>query len=337
MVIKDALNFGYKKIMVATMEAKAIPEVVLNSGHKMPQLGFGTGTVPLPPAHELIPAFIEAIKTGYRHFDTAAYYGSEEPLGQAIAQALEEGFIKSRNEIFVTSKLWCTDAHPGLVLPALESSLKRLGLEYVDLYLIHFPVRLRQGIKGTTKYSKEDILPFDMKGTWEDMEQCSKLGLAKSIGVSNFGVKKLSELLQNAIIPPAVVQVEMNAAWKQENLRKFCKENGIHVSAWSPLGANGAVWGSLAVMDSPILKDIALTKGKTVAQVALRWLLEQGATPIVKSFNSVRMKENLKIFDWELSEADLEKAKEIPQYRGFKGERFVSEFGPYKTLQDLWD
>lgn len=118
------LFFGYKKIMAATMEAKAFPEVVLNSGHKMPQLGFGTGTVPLPPAHELIPAFIEAIKTGYRHFDTAAYYGSEEPLGQAIAQALEEGFIKSRNEIFVTSKLWCTDAHPGLVLPALESSLK---------------------------------------------------------------------------------------------------------------------------------------------------------------------------------------------------------------------
>ncbi|KAL5142804.1 Methylecgonone reductase [Glycine soja] len=300
------------------MEPKAIQEVELNSGHKMPTLGFGTGTVPLPPHHVLIPAFIEAIKSGYRHFDTAAYYGSEEPLGQAIALALDQGLIKSRNELFVTTKLWCTDAHPGLVLPALESSLQRLGLEYVDLYLIHFPVRLRQGVKGT-KYSKGEILPLDMKGTWEDMERCSKLGLAKSIGVSNFGVKKLSEILQNARVPPALVQVEMNAAWQQENLRKFCKEKGIHVSAWSPLGANGAVWGSLAVMDSPILKDIAIKTGKTVAQVALRWIIEQGATPIVKSFNSERMKENLKLFDWELSETDSEKIKQIPQHRGFSG------------------
>ncbi|XP_061358231.1 methylecgonone reductase-like [Gastrolobium bilobum] len=318
------------------MEAKEIPEVVLNSGHKMPMLGFGTGTVPLPPSHELIPALIAAIQAGYRHFDTAAYYGYEESLGIAIAQALEQGLIKSRCEIFVTTKLWCTDAHPALVIPALKSSLERLGLEYVDLYLIHFPLRLRQGVKGA-KYEKGDILPFDMKGTWEVMEQCSKLGLAKSIGVSNFGVKKLSELLQIATIPPAVDQVEMNAAWQQENLRKFCKENGIHVSAWSPLGANGAQWGSLAVMDSPILKDIAFTVGKTVAQVALRWIIEQGVTPIVKSFNKERMKENIKIFDWKLSDVDLEKTNQIPQYRAFKGERFVSENGPYKTIEDLWE
>lgn len=106
------------------MESKFIPKVLLNSGHKMPMLGFGTGTVPLPPSHELIPAFINAIKVGYRHFDTAAYYGSEESLGQAIAQALEQGFIQNRSELFVTTKLWCTEAHPGLVIPALENSLK---------------------------------------------------------------------------------------------------------------------------------------------------------------------------------------------------------------------
>ncbi|XP_014509329.1 methylecgonone reductase-like [Vigna radiata var. radiata] len=318
------------------MEAKTIPEVVLNSGHKMPNLGFGTGTLPLPPSHVLIPAFIEAIKVGYRHFDTAAVYGSEEPLGEAIAQALDQGLIKSRSELFVTSKLYCNEAHPGLVLPALKSSLQRMGLEYVDLYLIHFPVRMRQGVKGLN-YGKEDILPLDMKGTWEDMEQCSKLGLAKSIGVSNFGVKKLSQLLQNAIITPAVNQVEMNAAWKQENVRKFCNERGIHVGAWSPLAANGAVWGSLAVMDSPILKDIACKSGKSVAQVALRWIIEEGATPIVRSFNSEEMKQNLQIFDWELSESDSEKIKQIPQQRGFKGESFVSEFGPYKTLEEFWE
>lgn len=106
------------------MKSEQVLEVVLNSGHKMPMLGFGTGTVPLPPSYELIPAFINAIQAGYRHFDTAAYYGSEEPLGQAIVQALEQGLIKDRSEIFVTTKLWCTEAHPGLVLPALKSSLE---------------------------------------------------------------------------------------------------------------------------------------------------------------------------------------------------------------------
>ncbi|XP_039683025.1 protein REDOX 2 [Medicago truncatula] len=269
------------------METKSIPEVVLNSGHKMPMLGFGTGTVPLPPHHELIPAFINAIKVGYRHFDTAAYYGSEESLGQAIAQALEQ-------------------------------------------------VRLRQGVKAIN-YTNEDILPFDMKGTWKDMEQCANLGLAKSIGLSNFGVKKISEILEYATIPPALVQVEMNAAWHQEYLRKFCKEKGIHVSAWSPLGANGAPWGSLAVMDNPIIKDIAISSGKAIAQVALRWLIEQGATPIVKSFNKERMKKNIELFDWELSEVDLEKIKQVSQCRGFKGERFITENGPYKTTEDLFD
>ncbi|XP_004513334.1 methylecgonone reductase-like [Cicer arietinum] len=318
------------------MESISIPKVVLNSGHKMPTLGFGTGTVPLPSFEELIPSFINAIKIGYRHFDTAAYYGSEEPLGHAIAQALEQGLIKDRSEIFVTTKLWCTDAHPGFVVPALKNSLKRLGLEYVDLYLIHFPARLRQGVQGIT-YKKGDVLPFDMKGTWEDMEKCAKLGLAKSIGLSNFGVNKISEILQYATIPPALNQVEMNAAWKQENLRKICKENGIHVSAWSPLGANGAVWGSLAVMDSPILKDIAISSGKTVAQVALRWLIEQGVTPIVRSFNNERMKANLEIFNWKLSEVDLKKIEQIPQYRAFKGEGFITEDGPYKTTDDFWN
>ncbi|XP_004513331.1 methylecgonone reductase-like [Cicer arietinum] len=317
------------------MEQKEVPEVLLNSGHKMPMLAFGTAAPPLPPNDELVPFFVDAIQAGYRHFDTAALYGSEEALGLAITQALHQGLIRNRNEIFVTTKLWCTDAHPGLVLPAIKNSLQRLRLEYVDLYLIHFPVRLRHGIEGNL--SKEDVLPFDIKGTWEAMEECSKLGLAKSIGVSNFGARKLSELLQNATIPPALIQVEMNVTWQQGNLRKFCQEKGIHMSAWSPLGANGASWGTLAVMESPILKDIAITTGKTVPQIALRWILEQGVTPVVKSFNKVRMRENLQIFNWELSDDDLVKINQIPQRRAFLAKDFVSEDGPYKTLEDFWD
>ncbi|KAF8007071.1 hypothetical protein BT93_K1162 [Corymbia citriodora subsp. variegata] len=170
------------------------------------------------------------------------------------------------------------------------------------------------------------------------MEECSKLGLAKSIGVSNFGTKKLSQLLMHAKIPPAVNQVEMNVGWQQEKLRAFCRKKGIHVTAWSPLGANGASWGSLVVMESPVLREISIAKGKTVAQVALRWIHEQGAIVIVKSFNKERMKENLQILDWGLSQEDLDKIKlQIPQKRGFPGDFFISEDGPYKSLDELWD
>ncbi|KAF8014544.1 hypothetical protein BT93_H0381 [Corymbia citriodora subsp. variegata] len=313
-----------------------VPEVVLNSGMRMPLIGMGGGAASLPPPDVLTSIFFDAIKVGYRHFDTAANYGSEEVLGRAVAKALDRGLVKSRSDIFITTKLWCTDAHPDLVLPALKKSLQKLGLEYVDLYLIHWPVRVKEGIEGFD--FKGQMLPFDMKGTWEAMEECSKLGLAKSIGVSNFGTKKLSQLLMHAKIPPAVNQVEMNVGWQQEKLRAFCRKKGIHVTAWSPLGANGASWGSLVVMESPVLREISIAKGKTVAQVALRWIHEQGAIVIVKSFNKERMKENLQILDWGLSQEDLDKIKlQIPQKRGFPGDFFISEDGPYKSLDELWD
>ncbi|KAK9277910.1 hypothetical protein L1049_027467 [Liquidambar formosana] len=319
------------------MMREQIPEVVLSSGQKMPVIGTGTASNPLPPPHQLTSILVDAIEIGYRHFDTAAIYGSEESLGRAVVEALDRGLIKSRDEIFITSKLWCADAHPDLVLPALKNTLQKLGVEYLDLYLIHWPIRMKQGTVTGFEVSKEDILPFDIKGTWEAMEECYKLGLVKSIGVSNYGTKKLSQLLQHATIPPAVNQVEMNPAWQQGKLREFCKEKGIHVCAWSPLGANGAFWGSLAVTESPILKDIAAAKGKSLAQVALRWIYEQGVSFIVKSFNKERMKENLQIFDWELSEDELAKIKQIPQRRGFSGEGCISQEGPYKSLEELWD
>ncbi|KAG6752819.1 hypothetical protein POTOM_042857 [Populus tomentosa] len=295
------------------MKRAQIPEVLLSSGHKMPLIGMGTVAVPLPPPEILVPVFINAIESGYRHFDGAALYGSEESLGQAVAEALDRGLISSREDLFITSKLWCPDAHRDLVLPALKKSLQRLRLEYVDLYLIHMPARVKQEVEGLN-FSEEDLLPFDIKGTWEAMEECSRLGLCKSIGV------------------------EMNAAWQQKKLLEFCKEKGIHVSAWSPLGASGASWGSLAVMESPILKEIAAAKVKSVVQIALRWIHEQGASVIVKSFNKERMKLNLQIFDWELSTEDIEKIKIIPQRRGYPGEVFISkDYGPYKSLEEFWD
>ncbi|KAI4347321.1 hypothetical protein L6164_008140 [Bauhinia variegata] len=317
------------------MEEK-VPQVVLNSGQKMPIIGLGTATSPLPPNDVLASIFLDAIEIGYRHFDTAALYGTEEALGQAVVKALETGIIKSRDELFITSKLWNTDAHRDLVLPALNTTLKKLGLVYVDLYLIHWPVRVKQGVEGFN-FTGEDIIPFDIKGTWEAMEECQRLGLVKSIGVSNFGIKKLTQLLENATIPPAVNQVEMSPLWLQGKLREFCKQKGIHASAWSPLGGYKHFWGTRAVIENPILQDIALARKKSIAQIVIRWIYEQGASAIVKSFNKERMKQNLEIFDWELSQEESEKISQIPQCRQFRAEYFISEIGPYKSLEELWD
>ncbi|KAG4991880.1 hypothetical protein GLYMA_09G169800v4 [Glycine max] len=169
------------------------------------------------------------------------------------------------------------------------------------------------------------------------MEECYKLGLAKSIGICNYGVKKLTKLLEIATFPPAVNQVEMNPSWQQGKLREFCKQKGIHVSAWSALGAYKIFWGSGAVMENPILQDIAKAKGKTIAQVALRWVYQQGSSAMAKSTNRERMKQNLDIFDFELSEEDLERISQVPQRRQYTGDMWLSENGSCKTLEELWD
>ncbi|KAL0441831.1 UNVERIFIED_CONTAM: protein REDOX 2 [Sesamum radiatum] len=313
------------------MDKVDLPEVVLNSGHKMPAIGLGTGGSPAPLAEQL-PPLVEAIAAGYRHFDTAAEYGTEEIVGQAVAEASARGLIKSRDELFITTKLWCTDADHDLVLPALNESLRKLGLQYVDLYLIHWPIRIQKDNTNSIK-----TLHFDIKGTWEAMEECCRRGLAKSIGVSNYSCAKLSTLLENATIPPAVNQVELNVAWQQQKLMEFCKDKGIHVCAFSPLGAYGFRWGTNAVMESPILKDIAAAKDKTLAQVALRWVREQGATPIVRSSNKERIRQNLQIFDWELTDEEVCRIRQIPQQRACTGKEAVSPDGQYKSLEELWD
>nr|DAD35869.1 TPA_asm: hypothetical protein HUJ06_006509 [Nelumbo nucifera] len=284
-----------------------IPEVSLSAvGDKaMPIVGMGTTAYPPVDDETIKSAVVDAIRVGYRHFDTAFAYRSEKPLGEAIAEALRLGLIKSRSELFISTKLWCSFAERNLVVPALKLSLGNLKLEYVDLFLIHWPLRLSQEVRQLPIIQKEHILPLDLKSVWEGMEQCQALGLTKSIGISNFSCKKLHEILAFANIPPAVNQVEMNPLWQQKKLREYCKAKGIHVTAYSPLGANGTKWGDNRVVGCNVLEEIAKARGKTTAQ--------QEVSMVFKTFSKERMKENLQIFDWSLTGEELDKISKLPQ------------------------
>ncbi|CAK9182509.1 unnamed protein product [Ilex paraguariensis] len=279
-----------------------MPDIKLSSGCRgMPVLGLGTAADLPVDSQTIYQAVSLAIELGYRHFDTAALYNSEQPTGEAMAAALQCGIIKSRDELFITSKLWCSDSHGEHVLPAIQKTLKNLNVDYIDLYLIHWPV---SSTPGNYEYpiKKEDFLPMDYKSVWAAMEECQRLGLTKSIGVSNFSCKKLSDVLAVAKIPPAVNQVEVNPCWQQKKLIELCKDNGVLVVAYAVLGAVGTFYGTNRVMESEVLKEIAKARGKTVPQICLRWAHEQGLGVLVKSFNKERMKQNLEIFNWALSE-----------------------------------
>ncbi|KAL5539167.1 hypothetical protein UlMin_042946 [Ulmus minor] len=306
-----------------------VPEVKLRSCEKnMPVIGMGTASDPPADAETTKAALIEAIKAGYRHFDTAFAYGSEKHLGEAIAEALRLGLINSREDLFITSKLWPSFADRDLVVPAIKMSLSNLQLDYIDLYLVHWPLKLSQEVKGMP-VEKEHVQPLDVKSVWEGMEECKKLGLTKGIGVSNFSCRMLDELLSVAKIPPAVNQVEMSPAWQQKQLREFCKEKGIHITAYSPLGASGTKWGDNRVIASDVLEEIAKTKGKTTAQISLRWVHEQGVSLVGKSYNKDRIKQNLDIFDWSLTEEEQKEISQLPQR---KGATFASVLGPHDIV-----
>ncbi|KAK1419695.1 hypothetical protein QVD17_28965 [Tagetes erecta] len=297
----------------------SIPETTISSSdgrRRIPLIGLGTAITGTEGADDVRVAVIEAIKVGYRHFDTAALYGTEKPLGEAIKEALRLGLIKSRAELFITTKLWCDSTEGHLVLPAIKRSLRELELEYVDLYQIHWPLRLKQ-VDVKSPVTKECIAAIDIKDVWEAMEKCQRLGLTKSIGVSNFSPRLIEQILSFAQIPPAVNQVEMNPLWQQKKLNEYCKKNDILLTGYSPLGAFGTTWGHNRVMECDVLQDIAKSRGKTIAQVTLRWMYEQGVSFIVKSFNTERMKQNLDIFDWSLTKEELRKISQIPQRKHY--------------------
>lgn len=257
----------------------------LHNGVKMPW--FGLGVYKVEEGTEVIKTVKTAIKHGYRSIDTASLYQNEEGVGQGIREALEEEGL-TREEIFVTTKVWNSDLGYDSTLAAFEASLARLGLEYVDLYLIHWPV--------VAKY----------KDAWKALEKLYKDGRVRAIGVSNFQIHHLEDLMGVADIKPMVNQVEYHPRLAQKELLRYCKEQNIQMEAWSPLMR-------AQLLDNPVLVEIAQKHGKTVSQVILRWDIQHGVVTIPKSVKEERIIENASIFDFELTDSEMEQIDQLNQ------------------------
>lgn len=253
-----------------------VPMIKLNSGVEMPQLGLGVWQV--EEGSEVEGAVKTALGTGYRLIDTAAMYQNETGVGKAIKAS-----GVPREQLFVTTKLWNSDHGYDEALRAFDASMDKLGLEYLDLYLIHWPSPMHGKVPET----------------WRAFERLLEEKRVRAIGVSNFKPHHLEELLKTANVVPAVNQIELHPKMQQHETRAFCKHHDIHVESWSPLMRGGEV------LQEPVITDIASKHGKTPAQVVIRWHLQSGLIVIPKSVHEQRIRENFNVFDFELSGEEL--------------------------------
>lgn len=268
--------------------------IKLNNGVEIPCVGYGTfRTNPAVTAQ----AVQDAIAAGYRHIDTAKVYENEVGVGQGIKAA-----GVPREELFVTSKLWNTDRGYEATKAAFQASLDRLGLDYLDLYLIHWPANEKQFGADAAKINAE---------TWRAMEELYEAGKIRAIGLSNFMPHHVAELLKTAKIKPMVDQIEVHPGWTHAEEIKKLQAMDIVVEAWGPLGGQGAT-----VLVDPTMQKIAATHGKSTAQVSLRWILQQGVVPLPKSVHVDRLKQNMELFDFELSNEEMQTIAALPNLGG---------------------
>ncbi|MFD1038276.1 aldo/keto reductase [Virgibacillus byunsanensis] len=255
--------------------------ITLNNGIEMPQLGFGVWQV---PDDEVTPAVEKALEVGYRSIDTAKVYENERGVGKAIANS-----GVSREKLFITTKVWNSDQGYDNTLKAFDESLEKLGLNYIDLYLIHWP---------TPEFD-------DYVDTYKAIEKLYNDGKVRAIGVCNFNMEHLQRILDECDVVPAVNQVECHPYLQQNELKEFCRQNNIYLEAWSPLMQGGEV------LNNEIIKDIAEKHSKTPAQVIIRWHLQNGSIVIPKSVTPSRIEQNFDVFDFELSSDDMENIKSL--------------------------
>ena len=256
--------------------------LLLHNGVTIPCVGYGTYKVPGENARDSVAA---AIQAGYRHIDTAAYYRNEAGVGQAVR---ESGL--AREAFFITSKVWNTDRGYEKTRAACEASLKALGTDYLDLYLIHWPANYLQYGADAEALNAE---------TWKALEDLYREGKLRAIGLSNFLPHHIKALMKTASIKPMVDQIELHPGWLQRGILRYCADNDILVEAWSPMGRG-------ALLETPILKELAEKYGKSVAQLCVRWVLQHGALPLPKSVHPDRIAANTQVFDFEISNEDRE-------------------------------
>jgi len=314
-------------------------ELTFKNGDKMPIIGLGTWK---SDPGDVYNAVLEAIKVGYRHIDCAPIYGNEKEVGDALQKAFSDGLVK-REELWITSKLWNSNHRKEQVKPGIQKTLSDLQLDYLDLYLMHWPVALTEGTgfpDGPDKFLSLDEVPISE--TWSGLEDVAHQGLAKHIGISNFTVKKIGELLKTASHQPEMNQVELHPFLQQRNLLDYCKSEGILMTAYSPLGsadrpARARKENEPKLMEHETIVGIAKKHDCTPAQVLISWAVHRDTAVIPKSVNPGRIKQNLDSAQVTLDSEEMQQIAGIDKgYRFVDGGLWAMEGSPY-SMASLWD
>jgi alcohol dehydrogenase (NADP+) len=313
--------------------------ITFSNGDQLPIIGLGTWK---SKPGEVYQAVLWAIEAGYRHIDCAAIYDNEKEVGNALDKAFKDGLVK-REDLFITSKLWNSNHRLDDVIPALKKTLNDLKLDYLNLYLIHWPVSFKKGI-GFAQTREEFFTYGDvpLAQTWEGMEEAKKMGLTKHIGVSNFNIAKLEEIIKSGQVAPEMLQIELHPFLPQNKLVNFCKSKGILLTAYSPLGSGDRAASSKktnepSLLENETVKELAAKHGVSSAQILISYSVHRDIAVIPKSVNQERIDQNLAAIEVNLDESDMDKLANIgTAYRFIDGSFFTGAQSPYK-LTDLWE